>query len=137
MLFAEPAHPYDDTDHPTQWAWRIGYFELLYTPGIKVLSLSRGPKYSSRGEQRSCRLCHGSGYLPWRNRTVEDGAADTATRCPRCPVRRTLFNDLPLWPVHSLDRLHRRYRARRRTTDKQHDTTGTFSESGYSDEPPF
>ncbi|MEU1098171.1 MFS transporter [Streptomyces sp. NPDC005877] len=91
VLFAEPAHPYDDPDQPPQWAWRYGYFELLYTPGIKTLSLSRGPKYSIRGPKHSCRRCHGSGYLP--RHITPDRAADTATPCPTCPAYRVLFED--------------------------------------------
>ncbi|MFF8593010.1 hypothetical protein ACF061_16550 [Streptomyces sp. NPDC015220] len=27
MLFAETAHPYDDSDQLAQWAWRYGYFD--------------------------------------------------------------------------------------------------------------
>ncbi|MFJ5952646.1 hypothetical protein [Streptomyces noursei] len=142
MLFAEPAHPYDDPDQPEQWAWRYGYFELLYTPGIKTLSLSRGPKYSVRGGKHSCPLCHGSGYLPWYERTTASGAADdTAVRCPTCPARRVLFEDLPLWPLHFLDELrHRRFGARRRTADHlplTSDQAGPGWAGGYSDEPPF
>ncbi|MEV0966789.1 hypothetical protein AB0J25_30170 [Streptomyces sp. NPDC049910] len=139
MLFAEPAHPYDDPDQPEQWAWRYGYFELLYTPGIKTLSLSRGPKYSIRGGKHSCRRCHGSGYLP--RHITPDRAADTATPCPTCPAHRVLFEDLTLWPLHFLNQLrHRRFGARRRTTDHPPlppAQPGPGWAGGYSDEPPF
>ncbi|MFF7117393.1 hypothetical protein ACFY91_34495 [Streptomyces albogriseolus] len=140
MLFAEPAHPYDDPDQPPQWAWRYGYFQLLYTSGIKTLSLSRGPKYSIRGPKYSCRRCHGSGYLPWWERTTPDGAATPAVRCPTCPAYRVLFEDLPLWPVHFLDQLRRRIGPRCRTPDHPpltSDKTGPGWTGGYSDEPPF
>lgn len=139
MLFAEPAHPYDDPDQPDQWAWRYGHFELLYTPGIKTLSLSRGPKYSV-SSKRCCRRCHGSGYLPWWERTTPDGAATPAVRCPTCPTHRALFEHLPLWPLHLLDRLRHRFGARRRTADHPpapHEGTGPGWAGGYSDEPPF
>ncbi|MET9375824.1 hypothetical protein ABZX98_16980 [Streptomyces sp. NPDC002992] len=136
MLFAEPAHPYDDPDQPPQWAWRYGYFELLYTPGIKTLS--RGPKYSIRGPKYSCRRCHGSGYLP--RHITPDRAADVATPSPTCPAYRVLFEDLPLWPLHFLDQLRRRFGARRRTADHPpltSDKAGPGWAGGYSDEPPF
>ncbi|MFF8431021.1 hypothetical protein ACF07Y_38990 [Streptomyces sp. NPDC016566] len=139
MLFAEPAHPYDDPAQPAQWAWRYGYFELLYTPGINTLSLSRGPKYSIRSG-RSCRRCHGSGYLPWWDRTTPDGAAAPAARCPTCPAYRPLFKDLSLWPRHSLDRLRHRLGVSRRTADHPPltpDKPGPGWADGYSDEPPF
>ncbi|MFI9771873.1 hypothetical protein ACIHJG_34165 [Streptomyces sp. NPDC052415] len=138
MLFAEPAHPYDDPDQPPQWAWRYGYFELLYTPSIKTLSLSRRPKYSIRGGKYSCRRCHGSGYLP--RHITPDRAADTAIPCPTCPAYRVLFEDLPLWPLHFLNRLRRRFDARRRTADHPpltSDKAGPGWAGGYSDEPPF
>ncbi|MFE9250880.1 hypothetical protein [Streptomyces sp. NPDC007088] len=139
MLFAEPAHPYDDPDHPDQWAWRYGYFELLYTPGVKTLSLSRGPKYSIPGGKRSCHRCHGSGYLP--RHINPDVTADTAILCPTCPAYRILFEDLPLWPVHFLDQLrHRWFGRQRRTTGHSPltpDKAGPGWGGGYSDEPPF
>lgn len=143
MLFAEPGHPYDDPDHPGQWAWRVGYFEVLYTPTIKTLSLSRGPKYSSRGGQRSCSLCHGSGYLPWWERTNQTSAADTSVPCPTCPAHRTLLTDVPLWPVRSIERMchpYRMSRARPRTPGNHPgpwDNPAPGPEDGYSDEPPF
>ncbi|MCQ1580377.1 hypothetical protein [Streptomyces parvus] len=138
MLFAEPAHPYDDPDQPDQWAWRYGYFELLYTPGIKTLSLSRGPKYSINSK-RCCRRCDGSGYLPWWERTTPDGATTPAIRCPTCPTHRTLFEHLPL-PLLSFDWLRNRFGARRRTADHSpapYEGTGPGWAGGYSDEPPF
>ncbi|WP_327411230.1 hypothetical protein OG458_41580 (plasmid) [Streptomyces sp. NBC_01281] len=135
MLFAEPAHPYDDPDQPTQWAWRYGYLELLYTPGIKTLSLSRGPKYSVRGGRHTCRRCHGSGALS--KYTTPSRAADTVIPCPICPAYRVLFEDLLLWPLHVLDQLrHRRFGARRRTTDHP-PVPGPGWAGGCSDEPPF
>ncbi|MFJ5951383.1 hypothetical protein [Streptomyces noursei] len=135
MLFAEPGHPYDDPDHPDQWAWRYGHFELLYTPGPKTLTLSRGPKYSVHS-RRSCRLCLGNGW--WHGTTL--GAADTAVPCPICPAYRLLFEDLPLWPPHLLGWLYYRLRARRRTADDHpapRNSTSPGSAGGYSDEPPF
>ncbi|MFH8257887.1 hypothetical protein [Streptomyces roseolus] len=140
MLFAEPAHPYDDPDYVTQWAWRIGYFELLYNPRTKTLSLSRRPKYSIRGGKYSCLHCHGSGYLPWWEHTLPDGTADAAIPCPTCPAHRTLFEDLPLWPLHFLDQLrHRRFGVRRRTAHHpaQPAQPGPDWAGGHSDEPPF
>ncbi|MFD8900565.1 hypothetical protein [Streptomyces ardesiacus] len=138
MLFAEPAHPYDDPDQPPQWAWRYGYFELLYTPGIKTLSLSRGPKYSV-SSKRCCSRCHGSGYLP--RHITGDRAADTAVPCPTCPAYRVLFEDLTLWPLHFLDQLRRRrFGVRRRTPDQPPlppAQPGPGWAGGYSDEPPF
>jgi hypothetical protein len=145
VWFAEPAHPYDDPKDPGAWAWRVGYFELLYTPGIKTLTLHRGPKYSIRSG-KSCRTCHGSGYLPWWNRSAEERAADTTSpRCPTCPARRTLFENLPLCPVGTIDRLATRRRLRRRANARhdnpKHDTPwdapGQNTTGGYSDEPPF
>jgi hypothetical protein len=138
VLFAEPGHPYDDPDHPDQWAWRYGYFELLYTPGIKALSMSRGPKYSIHGGKRCCRRCHGNGYLT--RHITPDRAADTPTPCPTCPAYRALFEDLPLWPLHFLDQLRRRIDARRRTTNHPpltSDKAGPGWAGGYNDEPPF
>ncbi|MFE0778070.1 hypothetical protein [Streptomyces sp. NPDC058861] len=140
MLFAEPSHPYDDPNYPNQWAWRIGYFELLYTPGTRTLSLSRRPKYSIRGGKYSCRRCHGSGYLPWWEHTLPDGTAGTAIPCPTCPAHRILFEDLTLWPLHFLDQLRHQFGARRRTTDHPpltSDKTGPDWTGDYSDEPPF
>ncbi|MFE7328049.1 hypothetical protein ACFU8W_24260 [Streptomyces sp. NPDC057565] len=133
MLFAEPAHPYDDPDQPEEWAWRYGYFELLYTPGIKTLSLSRGPKYSVRGGKYSCRRCDGSGYL---SRHITPGrAADRAAPCPTCPVYRVLFEDLTLWPLHFLDQLRCWFAGRCKTAD--HPKPGPGWAGGCSDEPPF
>ncbi|MFI1701432.1 hypothetical protein ACH419_36505 [Streptomyces bobili] len=140
MLFAEPGHPYDDPDQPGEWAWRYGYFELLYTPGIKTLTLSRGPRYSIHGGKRCCSRCHGSGYLPWWERTGPDGATTPAVRCPTCPIHRSLFEDLPLWPLNFLERLRRRFGALRRTANHPrlpHDKPGPGWADGYSDEPPF
>ncbi|MGW6145353.1 hypothetical protein [Streptomyces sp. NPDC055140] len=132
-LLAEPAHPYDDPDDSTQWVWRLGYFEVLYNPSLKSLALSRGP----RGGKHSCRHCHGSGFLPWWERTSQEPADDTSTRCPTCPTRRVFFKYLPLWPVRTLDRLRCRS-TRRRTADNHdefYDTPGPTG--GYSNEPPF
>lgn len=141
MWFAEPAHPYDDPGQPDQWAWRYGYLEVLYTPGFKTLSLSWGPKYSIHGGKRSCRRCHGSGYLPWWEHTTPDGAADTTVRCPTCPARRTLVENLPLWPVYSLYRLRCWFDARRRTADQptvsHNDNPGPGWAGPHSEEPPF
>lgn len=47
MLFAEPGHPYDDPEQPDQWAWRYGYFELLYTPALKTLALVRPGRWAA------------------------------------------------------------------------------------------
>ncbi|KNE81431.1 hypothetical protein ADZ36_16510 [Streptomyces fradiae] len=133
---------YDDPDQPDQWdqwAWRYGYFELLYTPGIKTLSLSRGPKYSVNPE-RCCRRCHGTGYLPWSERTTPDDAATPSVRCPTCPTHRTLFEHLPLRPPHFFDWLRHRFGARRRTADHPpapHEGTRPDGAGGYDDEPPF
>ncbi|WP_327309693.1 hypothetical protein OG730_42395 (plasmid) [Streptomyces sp. NBC_01298] len=138
VLLAEPGHPYDDPDHPAQWAWRYGYLELLYTPGSKTLSLSRGPKYSIGGK-RSCRRCHGSGHLPWWERTAPDGTATPAVPCPTCPAYRRVFEDIPLWPVHSLDRLRHWLTARRRTAAPPAvwDNNPGPMRAGDYDEPPF
>ncbi|MFF1678345.1 hypothetical protein ACFVYG_20185 [Streptomyces sp. NPDC058256] len=139
MLFAEPGHPYDDFEDPPEWAWRFGYFELLYTRSIKTLTLSRGPKYSVRSKY-CCRLCHGSGYLPWRESAPEE--RDTPQWCPTCPTRSTWFKDVPLWPVCTLDRLHTRLRKHRRAADN---SVNPWHAPGpipgptdaYVDEPPF
>lgn len=69
-----------------------------------------------------------------------DRAADVATPCPTCPAYRVLFEDLPLWPLHFLDQLRRRFGARRRTADHPpltSDKAGPGWAGGYSDEPPF
>ncbi|MFF8618966.1 hypothetical protein [Streptomyces sp. NPDC015350] len=134
MLFAEPAEPadpYDDPGQPAQWAWRYGYFELLYTPASKTLALAKGPKYSIHGGKRCCRYCRGSGYLPWPERT----APDTTTPCPTCPAYRTLFKHLPLWPVGFFGRLRHRRSAGNRPTP--YDSPAPGPDSDYNGEPPF
>ncbi|MFF3940380.1 hypothetical protein [Streptomyces phaeofaciens] len=135
MWFAEIGHPYDDPDDPPEWAWRIGYLELLYHRSLMTLTLSRRPKYSVRGPRYCCRLCHGSGHLP---RPDKDG--DQPSACPVCPARRVLIEHAPLWPVHTLDRL-RRWRTTRRVRhaappSDPWDVSATGPAS-YADEPPF
>jgi hypothetical protein len=140
VLFAEPAHPYDDLDQPDQWAWRYGYLELRYTRCAKTLFLYWGPRYSIHGGKRCCRSCHGSGYLPWWERTAPDCAAGPPVRCPTCPTHRTLFEHLPLWPVHTLDRLRSRLGAHRHTASHPpltSDEPGADWADDDNDEPPF
>lgn len=139
MLFAELSHPYDDPEDPPAWAWRYGHFELLFTRSIKALTLSRGPKYSTRGPRYCCRICQGSGYLPTRPDALRERGADPRRRCPTCPARRVLIDHMPIWPVRALNRLDSwRFRLTRRravrATDPWNDSNPT---ADYADEPPF
>jgi hypothetical protein len=84
MLFAETAHPYDDPKDPSEWAWRVGFYELLYTRSEKKITLSRRPKYSIRGPQYSCAHCDGSGYLPCPS-SSHTGQTDQRPSLPDVP----------------------------------------------------
>ncbi|MER5617672.1 hypothetical protein [Streptomyces sp. NPDC002215] len=134
MWFAELVHPYDDPDDPGQWAWRFGCYEAIYTTITRTLTLSRGPKYSTRGVEYCCTLCHGYGTL-FNSRD----ASGSPRKCPTCPTRRVLLKRVPLWPVHTLDRLHT-WRIRRRHTPAPPTnpwvTPGPNPDS-HNEEPPF
>ncbi|WP_318218965.1 hypothetical protein [Streptomyces sp. SCL15-6] len=137
MLFAETAHPYNDPEDPWEWAWRFGYYELLYIRSLKMITLSRRPKYSIRGPQHCCPHCNGSDYLSSPGTSLA-GHTDAKPRCPKCPKRRVLLDHIPIWPVRTIDRLrawrltHRRPRVRH--IDAWETGQGPAS---YTDEPPF
>lgn len=137
MLFAEPGHPYDEADHPLDFAWRRGYWELMYHRVTKSITLRRGPKYSVYGH-RCCQMCRGNGYLS-ADKRPSGVASDRAVPCPTCPALRIFFEHLPVWPARTLDNLRQRLINRNRPPAPRSvwDEAEENTPQACAEEPPF